>query len=44
MAGQANLAGNTMGYKDFNWLTKEELMEKFAFPYYRAVKNMMVDR
>lgn len=44
MAGQANLKGNSLGYKDFSWLTKEELKDKFSMPYYRAVKNMMADR
>lgn len=44
MAGQANLTGNPFGYKDFNWLTKEELKEKFPVPYFRAVRNMMADR
>jgi large subunit ribosomal protein L46 len=44
MAGQANLTGNPMGYKDFNWLTKEELKEKLPFPYFRGVRNMMADR
>ncbi|KAK6194311.1 NAD-dependent glutamate dehydrogenase [Pestalotiopsis sp. IQ-011] len=44
MAGQANLEGNLLGYKDFNWLTKDELKEKFPSAYFRAVKNMMADR
>lgn len=44
MAGQANLEGNEMGYKDFNWLTKEELKEKLSDEYYWAVRNMMADR
>ncbi|KAK9423940.1 putative 39S mitochondrial ribosomal protein L46-domain-containing protein [Seiridium unicorne] len=44
MAGQANLTGNPLGYKDFNWLTKEELRGKLPFPYFRAVRNMMADR
>lgn len=44
MAGQANLTGNKLGLRDFNWLTKEELMEKLPFPYYRGVRNMMADR
>ncbi|KAH6661218.1 39S mitochondrial ribosomal protein L46-domain-containing protein [Truncatella angustata] len=44
MAGQANLTGNKLGYKDFNWLTKDELKDKFSSPYFRSVKNMMADR
>ncbi|ORY69501.1 50S ribosomal subunit L30 [Pseudomassariella vexata] len=44
MAGQANLKDNALGYKDFNWLTKDELREKLPFPYFRSVRNMMADR
>jgi large subunit ribosomal protein L46 len=44
MAGQANLTGNKLGYKDFNWLTREELMEKLPSLYFRSVRNMMADR
>lgn len=44
MAGQADLTGNPLGYKDFNWLTKDELKEKFPAAYFRAIKNMMADR
>lgn len=44
MAGQADLKGNKLGLKDFNWLTKEELQEKLPEHYYRQVRGMMVDR
>ena len=44
MAGQADLKGNKMGYKDFHWLTKEELMEKLDEDYYHSVRSMMADR
>ncbi|KAI0975986.1 39S mitochondrial ribosomal protein L46-domain-containing protein [Xylaria arbuscula] len=44
MAGQADLKGNKMGLKDFNWLTKDELKEKLGWDYFRAVRNMMADR
>ncbi|KAI0448041.1 39S mitochondrial ribosomal protein L46-domain-containing protein [Xylaria telfairii] len=44
MAGQADLKGNKMGLKDFNWLTKEELKAKLDEGYFNAVKNMMADR
>lgn len=44
MAGQADLKGNKMGLKDFNWLTKEELKAKLDEDYFNAVKNMMADR
>ncbi|KAI0166649.1 39S mitochondrial ribosomal protein L46-domain-containing protein [Xylariaceae sp. FL1272] len=44
MAGQADLKNNTMGLRDFNWLTKEELKTKFDSDYMHAVRNMMADR
>ncbi|KAI1826132.1 39S mitochondrial ribosomal protein L46-domain-containing protein [Xylaria intraflava] len=44
MAGQADLTGNKMGLKDFNWLTKEELKTKFHTDYMHALRNMMADR
>ncbi|TRX94757.1 hypothetical protein FHL15_004218 [Xylaria flabelliformis] len=44
MAGQADLKGNKMGLKDFNWLTKEELKAKLDRDYFHAVRNMMADR
>ncbi|KAI1149858.1 39S mitochondrial ribosomal protein L46-domain-containing protein [Nemania diffusa] len=44
MAGQADLKGNKMGLKDYNWLTKEELKTKLDREYFHAVRNMMADR
>ncbi|KAI0180906.1 39S mitochondrial ribosomal protein L46-domain-containing protein [Hypoxylon sp. FL1284] len=44
MAGQADLNGNTLGYTDFNWLTKDELKEKLSEDYFHSVRNMMADR
>lgn len=44
MAGQADLKDNKMGYKDFNWLTREELKYKIGGPLYKAARNMMADR
>lgn len=44
MAGQADLKDNKMGYKDFNWLTKDELKAKVGETYFKAVRNMMADR
>ncbi|KAK8065797.1 mitochondrial ribosomal protein [Apiospora hydei] len=44
MAGQADVKENTLGYKDFKWLTKDELKELFPTPYFKSVRNMMADR
>ncbi|OHE91220.1 NUDIX domain-containing protein [Colletotrichum orchidophilum] len=44
MAGQADLADNKFGYKEFKWLTKEELGKVLAPEYFHSVRNMMVDR
>ncbi|KAK3902062.1 39S mitochondrial ribosomal protein L46-domain-containing protein [Staphylotrichum tortipilum] len=41
MAGQANLAGNTAGATDFQWLTQEELQIVLAPEYYHSVRGMM---
>ncbi|KAK1458447.1 NUDIX domain-containing protein, partial [Colletotrichum cuscutae] len=44
MAGQADLTANKFGYKEFKWLTKEELAEVLERGYYNNVRGMMVDR
>ncbi|ATY67059.1 50S ribosomal subunit L30 [Cordyceps militaris] len=44
MAGQADLAGNSLGYTDFQWLTREELEQALPAAYFRGVRNMMSDR
>lgn len=44
MAGQADLKENKLGYKDFKWLTKDELKELFPEAYFKSVRNMMADR
>ncbi|KAI9903346.1 hypothetical protein N3K66_002698 [Trichothecium roseum] len=44
MAGQANLAGNKLGYTDFKWLTREELEQELSPAYFKGVRNMMTDR
>ncbi|EXF78014.1 NUDIX domain-containing protein [Colletotrichum fioriniae PJ7] len=44
MAGQADLTANKFGYKEFKWLTKEELAEVLEPGYYNNVRGMMVDR
>ncbi|OLN83679.1 54S ribosomal protein L17, mitochondrial [Colletotrichum chlorophyti] len=44
MAGQADLSANKHEYKEFKWLTKEELAEVLEPGYYHSVRNMMADR
>ena len=44
LAGQADLKNNKMGLSDFNWLTKDELKEKFDEDYFHAVRLMMANR
>lgn len=44
MAGQADLTKNKYGLKDFKWLAKEELESEVEAGYWKAVKNMLVDR
>lgn len=44
MAGQADLSANKHDYKEFKWLTKEELAEVLEPEYYRSVRNMLADR
>ncbi|OAA67448.1 50S ribosomal subunit L30 [Cordyceps fumosorosea ARSEF 2679] len=44
MAGQADLRGNSLGYTDFKWLTREELEEELPGTYFRGVRNMLSDR
>ncbi|KZL80368.1 nudix domain-containing protein [Colletotrichum incanum] len=44
MAGQADLSANKHQYKEFKWLTREELREVLEPEYYRSVRNMMADR
>lgn len=44
MAGQANITGNTLGYTDFNWLTKDELRKTLPEAYFKSVRNMMAGR
>ncbi|KAK2031805.1 NUDIX domain-containing protein [Colletotrichum zoysiae] len=44
MAGQADLSACKHQYKEFKWLTREELREVLEPGYYRSVRNMMADR
>ncbi|KAF3800353.1 hypothetical protein GCG54_00007801 [Colletotrichum gloeosporioides] len=44
MAGQADLASNAYGYKEFQWLTREELEKALPEEYYRSVRLMLADR
>lgn len=44
MAGQVDLAKNEYGDQEFQWLTKAEIQTRVAEPYWRYIKNMLVDR
>ncbi len=44
MAGQADLANNTMGLTDFKWLTQGELRAELAPYYFHSIRNMMGER
>jgi large subunit ribosomal protein L46 len=44
MAGQANLADNQFGLKDFRWLTKDEVPQFVTKRYWDAVQNMLPER
>ena len=44
MAGQANLAANTLGYEEFKWLSKEEV-HRFVTPrYWKFCADILGDR
>jgi large subunit ribosomal protein L46 len=44
LAGQADLTGNQFGWKDFMWLTKQEMEKRFDRKFFDAIKNTMSDR
>ncbi|TDZ29396.1 54S ribosomal protein L17 [Colletotrichum spinosum] len=44
MAGQADISANAHGYKEFKWLTREELKETVAPGYFRSIRNMLAER
>jgi large subunit ribosomal protein L46 len=44
MAGQADLSGNSLGLKDFRWLTKEETRKVVDKSYWSWVQDMLADR
>ena len=44
MAGQASLTGNKLDLHDFKWLAKEELESEVEPGYWKAVRNMLVER
>ncbi|OWO97317.1 hypothetical protein B2J93_9589 [Marssonina coronariae] len=44
MAGQADLTGNALGYRDFKWLTKQEVGKHVSARYFSYVKNMLAER
>lgn len=44
MAGQINLKENQLGFKDFNWLAKDEVQKSVDKDYWRQVQNMLAER
>lgn len=44
MAGQADLAQNQFGLKDFKWLAREELETQVERSYWHSIKNMLPAR
>ena len=44
MAGQADIRNNTLGLRDFQWLTREELQQALPPRLFRKIRNMMADR
>ena len=44
MAGQADITGNTLGVKDFKWLTQKELAEVVGIPYFLRIRNSLYQR
>lgn len=43
-AGQANLKGNSYGFDEFKWLSKEEIQKTVTHEYWSSIKNMLVDQ
>lgn len=44
MAGQADLTENKLGYKDFMWLTKDELKQHVKKSYWKHIENILAMR
>ena len=44
MAGQFDLRANKFGLTGYKWLAKEELEKEVEPSYWKAVRNMLVDR
>jgi large subunit ribosomal protein L46 len=44
MAGQADLAQNQFGLKDYKWLVREELETQVERSYWHSIKNMLPAR
>lgn len=43
MAGQANLASNKLGLKDFRWLAKEEVQKELHSSDWNSVKTLLLE-
>lgn len=44
MAGQANLENNALGWKDFKWLSREEIQKTVSHSYWAKIQNMLPSR
>lgn len=44
MAGQADLAANAYGDKDFLWLTREEIEKTVEPHYFKSIRGMLPGR
>jgi large subunit ribosomal protein L46 len=44
LAGQANLIQNSLGAKDFKWLTKEEIQPIVRPKYWKSIQDVLPER
>ena len=44
MAGQMNLDAGELGWKDFQWVTKEEAQKVMTPKYFAMTRDMLPDR
>jgi large subunit ribosomal protein L46 len=44
MAGQANIAQNQLGAKDFKWLSRDEIQSVVHPRYWSKIRDMLADR
>lgn len=44
MGGQLNLKSNTLGLRDFKWLSREEIRKIVDHTYWEGIRNMITSR